>query len=163
MTVTVAHEAPHLAHLVAEDHGLPQLSHWASCRSGAALWLSHTADAPPMTGGEYLTPDVLEQLWADLLATFRTEISGSTGTVQALLAGKNAAWNVVGKVHFHLAENKGSPDRPFAFLASYTTGLSAHGKPQHRPLGDAVRESARDKSRLLALRATVAEVASPPT
>ena len=43
--------------------------------------------------------------------------------------------------------------RPFAFLATYTTRLSAKGAPQHRPLGHAVEESsaARDRQRLLAL------------
>ena len=60
---------------------------------------------------------------------------------------------MVGRVHFHLAENKRDADRPFAFLATYTTGLSQGGKPQHRPLGDAVREasSAADRRRLLGL------------
>ncbi len=40
-----------------------------------------------------------------------------------------------------------------AFLATYTTGLAASGKPQRRPPGDAVREasSAADRRRLLAL------------
>ncbi|MHB8879615.1 MAG: DEAD/DEAH box helicase, partial [Myxococcaceae bacterium] len=111
------------------------------------------ASAPPMQGGEYLSVGVLESLWSELLEAFRAEVRGFRGTVQELLASKNSAWNVVGRVHFHLAENKRSPERPFAFLASYTTGLSAQGKPQHRPLGEAVRESssARDKNRLLAL------------
>ncbi len=54
---------------------------------------------------------------------------------------------------FHLAENKRDLERPFAFLATYTTRLSARGAPQHRPLGHAVEESraARDREKLLAL------------
>jgi superfamily II DNA or RNA helicase len=111
------------------------------------------SDAPPMLGAEYLTLDVLEMLWRGLHAQLRGELSQGTGTVQELLTRKHSGWNVVGRVHFHLAENKRDPERPFAFLASYTTGLSAQGKPQHRPLGEAVRESssAKDKDRLLAL------------
>jgi non-specific serine/threonine protein kinase len=52
-----------------------------------------------------------------------------------------------------LAENKRDENRPFAFLATFATGLSESGRPQHRPLGAAVRESAeaRDRSSLLRL------------
>ena len=111
------------------------------------------AAAPPMPGGEYLTADVLGSLWQDVLEAWRTEIAGATGTVQAWLATLDPAWSVVGRVHLHLAENRRDPERPFAFLATYTTGLAASGKPQHRALGDAVREasSAADRRRLLAL------------
>ncbi len=111
------------------------------------------AAAPPMPGGEYLTAEVLGSLWQDVLQAWRAEIAPATGTVQEWLAAKDPAWSVVGRVHLHLAENRRDPDRPFAFLATYTTGLAANGKPQHRPLGDAVREasSAADRRRLLAL------------
>jgi non-specific serine/threonine protein kinase len=56
-------------------------------------------------------------------------------------------------VCFHLAENKRDTEAPFAFLATYTTRLSAKGAPQHRPLGHAFEESrtAGDRNRLLAL------------
>src|SRR6266545_1275340 len=111
------------------------------------------AAAPPMPGGEYLTAEVLGSLWEGVLEAWRADIAAATGTVQEWLAAKDPAWSVVGRVHLHLAENRRDPDRPFAFLATYTTGLAANGKPQHRPLGDAVREasSAADRRRLLAL------------
>jgi len=111
------------------------------------------AAAPPMPGGEYLTAEVLGSLWQDVLGAWRAEIAATTGTVQEWLAAKDPAWSVVGRVHLHLAENRRDPERPFAFLATYSTGLAANGKPQHRPLGDAVREasSAADRRRLLAL------------
>ncbi len=110
-------------------------------------------DAPPMKGGEYLTVEVLEAVWAELLEAFRAEVRADPQSVQLLLAAKNPVWNIVGRVFFHLAENKQNPERPFAFLASYTAGVSAQGKPQHRPLGEAVRasSSAGDKQRLMAL------------
>ena len=58
-------------------------------------------------------------------------------------------------MHVHLAENRKDEEFPFAFLAAYTTRLSAQGKVQHRPLGEALREyaDAADKERLLALLA----------
>ncbi len=113
--------------------------------------------APPMAGAEYLSAEVLGALWTDMLAAWRSEIAGHDGAVQAWLAARDPAWSVVGRVHLHLAENKRDPDRPFAFLATYTTGLGAKGKPQHRPLGEAVREasSAADRRGLLALLAPV--------
>lgn len=42
---------------------------------------------------------------------------------------------------------------PFAFLATYTTRLSAHARAQHVPLGQALREDAgaANKARLLSL------------
>ncbi|MEI7703066.1 MAG: DEAD/DEAH box helicase [Deltaproteobacteria bacterium] len=111
------------------------------------------ARAPLMPGSEYLGLEVLSALWTDVLVAWRAEMNGLRGTVQDWLAARDPAWAVVGRVHFHLAENKRDADRPFAFLATYTTGLSDGGKPQHRPLGDAVREasSAADQRRLLAL------------
>jgi hypothetical protein len=49
---------------------------------------------------------------------------------------------VVGRVHFNLAENRKDEQAPFAFLATYTHRLSGHGKAQHLPLGQALREYA---------------------
>jgi non-specific serine/threonine protein kinase len=56
-------------------------------------------------------------------------------------------------VHFNLAENRKDPDAPFAFLATYTTRLSAQAKAQHLPLGRALSEyaGAANKDRLLSL------------
>ena len=56
-------------------------------------------------------------------------------------------------MHFNLAENRKDEDAPFAFLATYTTRLSAHAKAQHLPLGQALREyaGAANKDRLLSL------------
>jgi hypothetical protein len=59
----------------------------------------------------------------------------------------------VGRVHFNLAENRQDEEAPFAFLATYTSRLSAHGKAQHLPLGQALREYAGEarRDRLLSL------------
>ena len=126
-------------------------------RAEVAPWegelAQRVAAAPPLPGGEYLSEQVLQSLWSDLLAAWRTEIASTRVPVQAWLAARDPSWSVVGRVHLHLAENKRDPARPFAFLATYTTGLAASGKPQHRPLGDAVRaaSSAADRKRLLSL------------
>jgi SNF2 family DNA or RNA helicase len=56
-------------------------------------------------------------------------------------------------VHFNLAENRKDDAAPFAFLATYTTRLSAHAKAQHLPLAQALGEyaGAANKDRLLSL------------
>jgi superfamily II DNA or RNA helicase len=111
------------------------------------------ATAPPLTGGEYLTPAVLAGLTARMALAVRDELAAWEGTVEAFLRQASPAWNLVGRVCFHLAENKNDPDAPFAFLATYTTRLSARAKAQHLPLAQALREyaGARNKSALLAL------------
>ena len=107
-----------------------------------------TLDAPPMTGGEYLTVAVLHSLWKELDMAFGLELAESKCDVQQFLKRRNPAWNLVGRVHFNLAENRKDPDAPFAFLATYTTPRS-----QHLPLGQALREyaGAANKDRLLSL------------
>jgi non-specific serine/threonine protein kinase len=106
--------------------------------------------APPMTGAEYVTASTLQGLWDALDAAFRSELSESGASVQEFLARKSPAWHLVGRVHFNLAENKKDDDAPFAFLATYTTRLSAHAKAQHLPLGRALRSvGAANKARLV--------------
>jgi non-specific serine/threonine protein kinase len=109
--------------------------------------------APPMIGAEYLTTAVLEALWRELEAAFGIELSESKCGVQDFLRRRNPAWNLVGRVHFNVAENRKDTDAPFAFLATYTTRLSAQAKAQHLPLGQALREyaGAANKERLLSL------------
>jgi hypothetical protein len=111
------------------------------------------ASAPLMPGAEYLTAEVLRSLWAGLGEAFAAELAESKIPLQDYLKGLNPAWNVVGRVHFNLAENRKDEQAPFAFLATYTHRLSGHGKAQHLPLGQALREytGAANKEKLLSL------------
>ncbi|MGH6817052.1 MAG: DEAD/DEAH box helicase, partial [Hyphomicrobiaceae bacterium] len=111
------------------------------------------AAVPPMTGAEYLTSTVLTDLWRQLDAAFDAELSLSGVSIQEFLKSRHPAWNLVGRVHFNLAENRKDEDAPFAFLATYTTRLSAEGKAQHLPLGKALQEyaGAKNRERLLSL------------
>ena len=111
------------------------------------------AAVPPMTGAEYLTTAVLADLWRGMDAAFDAELADAKLSVQEFLKGRHPAWNLVGRVHFNLAENRKDEDAPFAFLATYTTRLSAEAKAQHLPLGKALQEyaGARNRERLLSL------------
>ena len=114
---------------------------------------SLASSPPPMTGAEYVKPAVLRALWDAIDVAFGTELSESGCSVQDFLKRRNPAWNLVGRVHFNLAENRKDEGAPFAFLATYTTRLSAEAKAQHLPLGQALREhaGAANKERLLSL------------
>src|SRR5712671_3388925 len=111
------------------------------------------AAVPPMTGAEYLTAAVLADFWRGTDAAFDVELAQAKLSVQEFLKRRHPAWNLVGRVHFNLAENRKDEDAPFAFLATYTTRLSAHAKAQHLPLGQALREyaGAANKDHLLSL------------
>ena len=111
------------------------------------------AAAPPMTGAEYLTAAILADLWQRIGEAFDAELAEAGLSVQEFLKSRHPAWNLVGRVHFNLAENRRDEDAPFAFLATYTIGLSAEGKAQHLPLGKALKgyAGARNHERLLSL------------
>jgi hypothetical protein len=111
------------------------------------------ADSPPMKGAEYLTPEVLDTLWSELDSALRVELAAAKCPLQDFLKARHPAWNLVGRVHFNLAENRKDVEAPFAFLATYTSRLSAHGKAQHLPLSQALTEFSDGKSqaRLLSL------------
>ena len=111
------------------------------------------AAAPPMTGAEYLNARVLADLWRATDAAFEAELAQAKLSVQEFLKARHPAWNLVGRVHFNLAENRKDEEAPFAFLATYTTRLSAAAKAQHLPLGKALQEyaGAKNRERLLSL------------
>ncbi|NOY85222.1 MAG: DEAD/DEAH box helicase, partial [Nitrospirae bacterium] len=62
-------------------------------------------------------------------------------------------WHQVGRVCFHLAENKNDPDYPFAFMATYAPRLGRSGQLQFQPLSKALQEyaGARNKKLLVHL------------
>jgi Helicase conserved C-terminal domain len=64
------------------------------------------AAVPPMIGAEYLTADVLADLWRGMDAAFQTELAEAKLSVQQFLKRRHPAWNLVGRVHFNLAENR---------------------------------------------------------
>ena len=128
------------ARYVAALCATPEDAEIAVAPPDAATLDSLVADAPPMIGAEYLTPDHLTRLWGALDAALRSALAASGLALQAYLHRCHPAWNQVGRVHFNLAENRKDPEAPFAFLATYTTRLSAHGRPQHQPLSRALAE-----------------------
>lgn len=103
--------------------------------------------APPMKGIEFLTPGLLATIWAELETHARTAIQERRGTAAEYLQTLNPVWNAVGRVTFHLAENKRNAECPFAFLATYTHAVSEKGSARHLPLGRALQEYAGTQNR----------------
>ena len=97
-----------------------------------------------MPGAEYLTTAVMLSLWAETGKAFATEQAEAKTTVQDFLRRLNPAWNVMGKVHFNLAENRKDEQAPFAFLATYTAPpLGAWQGPTPAPRPGAARVRGR--------------------
>ena len=125
--------------------------------SGAELegWIS---SAPPMVGGEYLGQEILIRMWESLTAWGQTAIA-QAGGIESFIHKQAPGWKRVGRVTFHLAENKQDANRPFAFMATFTTGLGAEGRTKHVPLRKALElySGAENKQGLVNLLTPVHE------
>lgn len=108
--------------------------------------------APPMPGGEYLSSEVLSGIWS-ALDTWAHEAVSASGGLDAFFQSRAPQWRQVGRVCFHLAENKNDIERPFAFMATYSSGFGAAGQLKHLPLGKALEQyaGAKNKSALIKL------------
>jgi hypothetical protein len=99
-----------------------------------------------MVGGEYLSVETLRSIWATLEAWVLGQIKAE-GALKRFLQTRAPKWHQVGRVCFHLAENKADNTRPFAFMATYSTGFGAGGKLKHLPLRAALEQYAGAKNR----------------
>ena len=125
--------------------------------SGLSPLTTWIDEAPPFPGSEYLTTDVLAGLWQETGILLAANCAALPEGLAGYLRTPRAGWHLVGRVTFHLAENKRDPDKPFAFLATYTDTLSAAGKPQHIPLARALQTyaAAQDQHTLNAILSPV--------
>ncbi len=112
----------------------------------AAECAEWTLTAPPMRGGEYLSPDMLLEIWR-ALASWCEGAARDAGGLGDFLDARAPRWHQVGRVCFHLAENKTDPERPFAFMATYVSGLGASGRTRHQPLRQALEQYAGANNR----------------
>ena len=113
-----------------------------------------------MEGGEYLSPECLRGLWGRFDEWVREAAAAAGGPV-ALLRERAPRWRQVGRVCFHLAENRNDQERPFAFLVTYASGFGAGGRLKHLPLRNALQQyaGANNRAALINLLAPVEEAA----
>ena len=122
-----------------------------------ALWI---LTAPPMHGGEYLSEETLQRIWEGLDGWVREAVSRAGG-LAAFLRERAPKWQQVGRVCFHLAENRNDEARPFAFMATYASGFGAAGRVKHLPLRKALEQyaGARNRAALVKLLSPVQRAA----
>jgi non-specific serine/threonine protein kinase len=111
---------------------------------------------PFMTGAELADRDWLRAIWTGLSDAFEIEIEAWGGTAEDFLRSHKDGLNVVGRIFFHLVENK-SEEFPFAFMATYSTGDKKSRKANHMPLKNALNEYKDDQETLLKLLSTVSK------
>lgn len=115
-------------------------------------------ELPFVIGMEYVDDSWLRALWEALLDIFKLEIKNYDGTVARYFVEHNANINVVGRVFFHLVENK-EEKYPFAFMATYSTKPVKSKRAVHTPLKNALTEFDGDEKKLLSLISTVIKAA----
>lgn len=116
---------------------------------------------PPVPGGEYITASVISGWLEDFRRLVKKEVTARGITPAAWLNGLGAPWNQIGKVFFHLAENRDDPTggRPFAFMATFAHQSAADNQIRHLPLSTALRLHEGNHTALLAVLQPLKEAA----
>jgi non-specific serine/threonine protein kinase len=122
--VTALCHIPGLAERIEVDPPTP-----AEC----ATWV---LTAPPMRGGEYLTVQVLLDVWS-ALHQWTAEAIPSAGGLEGFLQARAPQWHQVGRSAFISRRTAGRAS-PVRVLATYATGFGAGGQLKHLPLRKAL-------------------------
>lgn len=102
--------------------------------------------APPFPGLENLSTELLLRYWEELDRHICASVAAQGAGLESWLHHRHPLWRSVGRVTFHLAENKRSDTYPFAFLATYTHKVSAQAKLQYLPLAKALKTYGQQKN-----------------
>ena len=114
---------------------------------------------PPMIGSDRVDASFFRGVWDCITQAFRTSISVYKGSVDDFFNSLTPDAPHIDRIHFHLVENRNDADRPFAFLATYTTRIDKQGRTRHQPLRHALEEFAGNSRKMLELLAVVNKVA----
>jgi superfamily II DNA or RNA helicase len=116
----------------------------------ASVLKDFVARLPPLAGAEYVTVEVLASHWQHLVEQVTQR---ALGDLDGWILTLGEEWRGIGRVMFHLAENKNDAQKPFAFLATFAERVSADGRVQHLPLARALQRysAAQDESALAAI------------
>ena len=116
-------------------------------------------ELPPIPGAEYCTSAALKEMWLELDRWVQGKLATAEEGLAGFLKQYLPKWHQVGRVCFHLAENKNDADYPFAFIATYAPSIGANARVQYQPLSRALQEYAGEgnKQQLLKLLKPVYE------
>lgn len=97
-------------------------------------------------------PDIADAGFNAFLDALGTEARAQGLPPADFIRGIRPGWKDLGKVTFHLAENRKDPDgsSPFVFLATCQNKLGETGQVKHIPLASALKTYADDPKTLLA-------------
>ncbi|MBU0996227.1 MAG: DEAD/DEAH box helicase [Proteobacteria bacterium] len=109
---------------------------------------------PMMTGADYIDKTLLHDVWSGFGDSFSGIVREYDGSMASFFASLNPSIHLAGRVFFHLVENK-KGNLPFAFMATYSSGMGSNGKPKHLPLKHALTEYDNHQDTLLKLLSTV--------
>lgn len=140
---------------VSSDYSV-QLTHHAAVAVNSETLTQLLSQLPYALGAEKVTEEWFNRVWEQLGAIFDERLSSYGGTVGDYINSQKASQNVMGRVYFHLVENK-SDIYPFAFLATYCNMRA--GKPVQQPLSAALKEFKGKNDELLKLLPTVLRAA----
>jgi len=118
---------------------------------------------PAMVGIDYAGATFIQGIWRSIQNAFSADIGDFKGSVEDYFHKTAPRPRHVDRIHFHLVENRKDEQRPFAFLATYTTRIDEQGRTRHLPLKYALEEYRNKKDKLLELLATVNKVARKNT
>jgi non-specific serine/threonine protein kinase len=95
---------------------------------------------PAMVGIDRADAGFIRKVWEAMQTAFAAGIHGFRGTVDEYFQKTAPRPRHVDRIHFHLVENRKDEERPFAFLATYTTRIGEQGHTRHLPLKHALNE-----------------------
>jgi len=111
---------------------------------------------PYTNGWELVNINWIKNFWNQISNVFNAEIANFKGTVEEYFRTKDKNLVTSGRIFFHLVENK-DEEKPFAFLATYSTGTKDEVK--HFPLKNALEEY-KEQDDLIKLLASINKVAA---
>jgi non-specific serine/threonine protein kinase len=118
---------------------------------------------PLMTGCDLTTAETLQNIWNQLTLSFRNEMRSCTDSVDNYFKSLAPDTLNVDRINFHLVENRKNPERPFAFMATYSTRNNKSGHVRHLPLKHAFEEYSGNNDKLLDLLSTVNKISKKNT
>jgi len=117
------------------------------------------SNMPPMIGSDRADASFFREIWNCITQVFRANISVYKGSIDDFFNSLTPDAHHIDRIHFHLVENRNDANRPFAFLATYSTRIDKQGRTRHQPLRHALEEFAGNSRKMLELLATVNKVA----
>lgn len=117
--------------------------------------------APTPEEGEELTVEALLMIGREVRRALREAAGETEEEIRTWIASKNPEWKDIGRVTFHLAENRKDSDgrHPFVFLATYPDRTGKNGEVRHIPLASALKLYADDREQTARILAPLEKAA----